>query len=129
MVKLIMSLFSQLLAVAATLMMLAAVFYVLFGQITVRRLRRNKATKDLLGFEFVSGMDIVNAAQALTLPRAWMKKLEQSPISAMFSRSELLYQNTSSFDRIIARVFYCLLMFSGLGSCILLMLNALGILE
>ena len=123
-----MSLFSQLLAIAAALMMLAAILFVLFGQITVRRLRKSKATKDLLGFEFLSGMDIVNTAQALTLPRAWMNKLEQGSLSALFSHSELLYQNTSRVDRVLARVFYCLLMFSGLGGCILLLLNTLGVL-
>ena len=46
-----MSLFSQLLAFAVAIMMVALIFFVLFGQITVRRLRKNKATKESLGFE------------------------------------------------------------------------------
>ena len=37
--------------------------YLLFGQITVRKLRKNPETKQSLGIEFVSGWDILNVAQ------------------------------------------------------------------
>ena len=68
----------------------------------------------------MSGWDITNAAQALSLPQSMMKKLENSPLSSMFSNSSLLYQNTSLFDRIVACIFYGLLMFSTMLSCTIL---------
>ena len=39
--------------------LLSAVLYVVFGQVTVRKLRKNPNTKELLGMEFISGWDII----------------------------------------------------------------------
>jgi len=46
----------------------SAILYVVFGQVTVRKLIKNPETKHELGVEFVSGWDIVNVAQALSIP-------------------------------------------------------------
>ncbi len=105
------------------------VLYILFGQITVRRLRKNPQTREALGFEFVSGWDIINAAQALSLPKPLMRKLENSLLGYLYSNAEILYQNTNLFDRILARVLYYLLMFSGLSGALIVLLNALGLLD
>ena len=43
--------------------------YVVFGQITVRRLRKNAAIKDRLGIQLASGWDIINITEALSLPK------------------------------------------------------------
>ena len=47
---------------------LTIVLYVIFGQVTVRELRKNPETKEKLGIEFVSGWDILNVAGALSTP-------------------------------------------------------------
>ena len=122
-----MSLFSQLLAFSAFFMFLALILYVIFGQVTVRKLRKNPDTKDALGIEFANGWDVINVAQALSIPRSWSKKLEGSPLSALYARSECLRKNTTRFDRILAAIFYWLFTVSGLTMIVLVALNSLGI--
>lgn len=65
-----MSLFSQLLAYSVVGCVLSAILYVAFGQITVRKLRKNPKTKDALGLEYASGWDIINVAQVFAFPRS-----------------------------------------------------------
>lgn len=85
---------------------LSMILYVLFGQLTVRKLRKNPATKESLGLEFANGWDVFNVAQALALPESITKKLSQSPISFLFAKTELLIRSTNKFDKIIASIFY-----------------------
>lgn len=106
---------------------LAGVFFVVFGQKTVKKLRKNPTTKESLGFEYVSGWDIINVAQALAMPDFIMKKLNNSPLSYLFSNAELIRKNTTRVDRILAGLFYWLLMTSGLSGFALVLLNALGV--
>jgi hypothetical protein len=91
-------------------MMCTGLMFVTFGQVTVRKLRRNPETKGYLGVEFASGWDILNVAQALSLPRSWSKVLDRSPLSGLYANSELLYRNTTKFDRCLARIFYWMYM-------------------
>ena len=108
---------------------LTAVLYIIFGQVTVRRLRKNKATQGLLGFEFVSGWDIINVAQALSIPRSWSKKLEGSPLSALYANAETLHKNTTKFDRLLAAIFYWLFTITGLAMILLVVLNSFGLFD
>ena len=124
-----MILFSQLLAITFCFMILAAILYVLFGQVTVRKLRKNPATNHALGLEFVSGWDIINVAQALALPKAITDKLRAGQLGALEADSNLLRQHTNAIDRALAAVFYWMLMTSGLGGALLVLLNALGVFE
>ncbi|MCP4488486.1 MAG: hypothetical protein GY820_14375 [Gammaproteobacteria bacterium] len=87
---------------------LTIILYVLFGQITVKKLRRNPETSSHLGLEFASGWDIFNVAQALALPRFITKKLAESPLSVFYANSSLLEKNTSRFDKWLACIFYWL---------------------
>lgn len=103
------------------------IFYVVFGQITVKKLRKNPDTKDALGVEFASGWDIYNVAQALSLPKSLTRRLEDSPLSPMYARSECLQKNTSVFDKILAFLFYWLFTVSGLILIIIVALNGLGV--
>ncbi|WP_064609673.1 hypothetical protein [Photobacterium sp. J15] len=91
------------------------VLYIAFGQITVRKLRRNKNTKDSLGIEYASGWDIINVAQALSLPTYVIRKLRRSSLSSLYADREFLIENTTRFDRLLAFVFYWLLMFTGVS--------------
>lgn len=91
---------------------LSLVFYVLFGQITVRRLRNNPETKGSLGIEFASGWDIFNVAQALSLPRFITRKLAESPMASFYANRDALDKSTNLFDRGLANIFYWMLVLS-----------------
>lgn len=106
---------------------ISMILYILFGQITVRKLRKNATLKNALGFEFLSGWDIINTAQALSIPRTLSRKLENSKLSALYANSELLFQHTTKFDRLLGATFYWLLTFSGLTMILLVILDALDL--
>ncbi|WP_062271146.1 hypothetical protein [Endozoicomonas arenosclerae] len=108
-------------------MFVACILYVVFGQVTVRKLRKNPKTKEVLGLEYVSGWDIINVAQALAIPRSWSRKLEKSPLSTIYANSAVLFENTSKLDRLLGTVFYWLLMTSGLSGALLVLLNSFGL--
>ena len=124
-----MSLFSSLLAIVASAMFFVAILYVVFGQVTVRKLRKNPATKNELGIEFVSGWDIINVAGALSVPQWVNRKFKNSQLSGLYANSDILRKHTTVFDRILAKVFYWLFMLSGLSGITLLILNSFGVLS
>ena len=99
--------------------LLTGVLFVLFGQVTVRRLRKNPATSRYLGFEFFPGWDIINAAVALSWSRRLKWRLDQGPLSDFHANTEVLYRHTSAGDRLLARVFYGTLLFSCLWLAII----------
>ena len=104
----------------------SAVLYVVFGQVTVRKLRKNPNTKELLGMEFISGWDIINVAKAFSLPRSWMLKVEKSKFAFMYANSSTLFENTSIFDRVLGCIFYWTLTLSGLLGAFFALLNSFG---
>ncbi len=61
------------------LIFITSILFVLFGQITVRKLRKNPETKDYLGVEYISGMDIVNVAQTFLIPKWFHDKAKDLP--------------------------------------------------
>jgi|SRR5690554_53880 len=124
-----MSLFAQLLAIPAALGFIACILYVLFGQTTVRKLRKNPETKGALGLEYVSGWDIVNVAQALALPKSWSEKLEHGKLSFLYANVSVIHSHTTKIDRFLGALFYWLLMVSGLSLALLALLDALGIFD
>lgn len=121
-----MSIFSKLLAFVCIFMLIACLLYVVFGQVTVKRLRKNPKTKDALGLEFVSGWDIINVAQALAFSTSWSKNLEESRISFLYANAKILRENTTRLDRILGAMFYWTMMLSGLSGALLVLLNSLG---
>lgn len=92
--------YSQLLGINALFVFFGLVLYVVFGQITVKRLRKDPATKEALGLGFASGWDILNVAQAISLPRAITNRLESSAISTMYANSAVLRQHTTRAERL-----------------------------
>ena len=122
-----MSLFSQLLGFNAIFVFLGLILYVVFGQVTVRRLRKNPKTKNALGLEFASGWDILNVAQALSLPKIITKKLESSSISTIYANSDLLRKNTTPTDRVLAAIFYWVFTLASLSMIFLVFINSLGL--
>lgn len=97
--------------------------YVIFGQVTVKKLRKNKDTKYALGIEFASGWDILNVAKTFALPKRVTKKWKNSRQSAFYANVDLLYQNTSKFDRALGAVFYWIYAFTGLSFILLVLLE------
>lgn len=85
---------------------IALIIFVIFGQVSVRKLRKNPKTKDELGIEFVSGWDILNVAGALAMPRWLNRKLRNTPLSNLYADADILDKHTNTFDRILATLFY-----------------------
>ncbi len=107
----------------------AMILFVVFGQVTVRKLRKNSETKDKLGIEFSSGWDILNVAGALALPRWLNRKLRDSPLSSLYANADILDRNTNAFDRILATLFYMLFVFSGSTMILMVLLEVFGIFD
>ena len=124
-----MSLFSYLLAIVFSVQLIALILFVVFGQTTVRKLRKNQATKDALGIELLSGWDILNVDSALALPKKVIRLLKNSPSSGMRADSGVLYKYTTRFDRILAKVIYSLLVSTVLAMIILILLDGIGVFE
>jgi len=118
--------FSTLLAIPAAVAFIACILFVIFGQVTVRKLRKNPETKHELGIEFASGWDITNVAQALSIPKFLEKKLKNK---AFHANSDLLYEHTTVFDRVLARMFFWSWVFSGSGLIVLMLLNWFGVFD
>jgi len=122
------SLSSQLGACAMIGIFFSLILYVVFGQTTVRKLRKNPATKDKFGFEFISGWAVLNIAQTLALPRSLTKKLSSSSLSFLYGNAEYLYENTNRFDQVLAKIFYWLFMGSALSMILIVILDSTGVL-
>lgn len=124
-----MSLFSQLFAFVFCLALIACVLFVLFGQVTVGKLRKNPEAKNALGAELASGWDIINVAGALSRPKWLSRKLEVSRLAALSANSEVIYAHTNRFDRILGRLFFCTYVASGVLLVVFSLLSIFGIFE
>lgn len=118
--------FSKILAVDIFVMFIALILYVIFGQITVRKLRKNPETKHRLGLELASGLDILNVAQALSLPRSITRIFARGPLSALHADAEVLSKNTTKLDRYMARTVYWLLMTTAILLFALIIVDAIS---
>ncbi|NOY73790.1 MAG: hypothetical protein GXP14_15735 [Gammaproteobacteria bacterium] len=123
-----MTLVQTILSVILAVTLVAWILFVLFGQITVRRLRKNPETKDSLGINLASGWDILNVAQALTLPKDITRRINNN-FGGFEADPDLLYKHTTVLDRILARIFYVLFFGSAFSMLILIVMNGLGVLD
>ena len=94
-------------------MLVAGVMYLVFGQVTVRRLRKDPATRDCLGVEFMHGGDIGNVARALGWPRWMQERSERGALGFMLARSQVIRQHTTRLDRALGRACFWSVMLSG----------------
>ena len=117
-----MTLGEAIFSVILATMLVSCVLFVIFGQVTVRKLRKIPDTKQALGIEFASGWDILNVAQALTLPRSVAQKIRRNSMG-LEAAPDVLYKHTTVFDRVLARVFYALFAMSGFALIILMVLD------
>ena len=109
--------------------MIVGILYVLFGQLTVRKLRKNPETKDALGIEFASGWDILNVAKAFAMPKTITKKWKKSAQSAFYANIDILHKHTNKFDRVLGAVFYWIYAFTGVSVILLVLLDAIGVFD
>ena len=93
--------------------MISGIFFVIFGQVTVRKLRKDPNTKDLLGMEFVSGWDLQNVAIALSWPRSFVRRVDKGRLAFLHANSDAIYRHTTKLDRFLGRAFFWMLMVSG----------------
>ena len=85
------------------------IVYIIFGQVLLRKLRKNPITKKSLGLEFVSGWDILNVAFSLSYP-VWMREVaKKSPLSFLEADYDAIYPYTTRFDRALAKIVYCMI--------------------
>jgi hypothetical protein len=124
-----MTLLSTLLAINSALTLFVLILFVIFGQITVRKLRKNPTTKDQLGVELASGWDILNVAKAIALPRFITDKFKASPLSALHANTDELLKHTNQFDRILAHLFYWLFVIVGFSFVLMALLDTLGLFD
>ena len=117
------------LSILIAIVFVVMILFVLFGQITVRKLRKNPVTKNELGMEFVSGWDIINVAQALAIPESISKKFSTGKLAFLHANAELLWKHTNKFDRFLAFTFYWLFMSSGLFMAGWALLDVVGLLD
>jgi uncharacterized membrane protein len=118
-----MSLSSYLLAMICLTSIIACILFVLFGQVTVRKLRKNPVTKDALGIKFVSGWDIFNAAMILTFTRKYGRRIKQVPFGTLHANADVLYEHTTRLDRVLARVFFVPWALTGVFAVALMLLD------
>jgi hypothetical protein len=121
-----MSLQSLLWAIVSFIFVVAWIFFVIFGQITVRKLRKNPETQDALGIQFVSGWDIFNVAEALGLPKKYALRRKNLAFGMLRADADVLYKHTNKLDRILARVFLIPFAFAGAFVVVLMLLDLFG---
>lgn len=106
-----------------------SILFVLFGQLTVRKLRKNPATKNSLGVSLANGWDILKVAKSLSVPQWYRERVKKSSLSALEADYELLYENTTKFDRALAKVFWWLWMSTGGFLILLALLDSFGVFD
>ena len=106
---------------------IALTFFVIFGEKTVRKLRKNPKTKDSLGIEFMSGWDILNVMMALALPKRMTRMFKKSPLAALYADIDLLEKHTTRSDCILARISSFLLLSSALALVIFMLIVEIGV--
>ena len=114
---------------AVLVLMISPALFVLFGQVTVRKLRKNPETKDHLGISLASGWDIVNVANAFCEPKCYRERVKKSPMAVFSADYDLLYKHTTLLDRLLARAFMCLWVGSGVCLILFALLDSFGVFD
>jgi hypothetical protein len=96
--------------ICLTGMIITSILFIAFGEITVRKLKKNYQINQDLGFEFISGSNIIGIAQALSLPR-WIVR-RSGTVFGILPDPDMLYEHTTKLDRVLGRIFYWTLMVS-----------------
>jgi len=122
-----MSVFDFYLMISIIFTMIVGILYVLFGQVTVRRLRKNPETKEALGFEYVSGRDIMNVAIALSIPGNLNRRARHSRMKFLYADADVLRQHTNRLDRVLARILAYSFFSTAFGLSTILVMHYFGV--
>jgi hypothetical protein len=121
-----MELITLLVGIMILMFLIIGPLFVIFGQVTVRKLRKNPETKYALGLEFYSGWDILNVVGALSRP-AWIsKRFKASKLSFLAADAEVLYKHTTLFDRIFARILWFFITLGWVFMMTVMILDVIG---
>lgn len=121
-----MNLELKLFSIISAVIFLDMFLLLFFASTTVKKLKNNPATKESLGFEFVSGYRIFTIAQTLAWPQSITKKNQNKPLSFLQANSELIHKHTNKFDKVLAILFYWPLAISTISLLILITLSKSG---
>lgn len=117
-------LYSFMLSVGVTGCCVSMMLFVLFNQTTVRKLKTIKHSEPTN--QYHSNWDVINTAQALSIPKSWAEKLEHSTLSALYTNASALHTQTTTADRALAATFYWLLTSSTTTLVLLVFLDAIN---
>ncbi|MDE2119897.1 MAG: hypothetical protein KGJ64_04330 [Betaproteobacteria bacterium] len=104
--------------VIAFSILVAGSLFIAFGQFTVRKLRRNPATRHGLGMEFMHGGDIGNVAQALGWPQWVQERSERGGLRFLVADSQSIHRHTTRLDRALGRACFWSVMLAGILAAI-----------
>lgn len=122
-----MSTFSALLGAASAAALVAWLLYLIFAQVTVRRLEKDPAVREQMGFEAISGWRVFNVAEALVLPRSFFEMARKTLLSGMYANATLLRAHATRLDRVLAHLFFWTFFGSGAAIVLLVALHYLGL--
>ncbi len=112
-----------------SVMIIDSILFVVFGQKAVRKLRKNPATRNMLGIKFIGGWDIVNVTIAFGFPRKLNRFLRRSAFAALNADADLLEQYLTRFDLILAKIHFSLWISWTLALFVLMLLDIIGIFQ
>lgn len=108
------------------MLVITGIIFVIFGQVTVRKLRSIPMCKDLLGIELVSGWSIFNVAIIMSMPKRWSRILNNGAMSFYFPNAEALGKYTTRTDRLLAHLLFGLTYATVIGLFALMAMDKLG---
>ncbi len=124
-----MSLSAAILGILILAVLFVMTFFVMFGQITVRKLRKNPETKQELGIELISGWDIINVAQSLAIPKKIIRKFRTTKLAFLYANADILHKHTNKFDRLLAACFYWSLIATALSTALWAVCDTAGLFD
>lgn len=109
------------------LTLIAGILFVILGEVTVRKLRKNPETKYELGMDCINGWDICHVGMALGLPKRLGRRWKKGPFGMVFADPDVLYKYTTKLDRILARIFIVPWTLIGLLTIVWMLIDLLGL--
>lgn len=102
-----------------TFLLLSSIFswvlFIIFGRVTVSRLRKDPKSSSNLGFQLFSGQDVLNVAQAIALPRSLTRKMSSGSWGALRVDPDIVEELISPLERRLAKVMFWSITSTGVG--------------
>ena len=121
-----MNTFNILFGIASATGLFAWILYLIFAQITVRKLERNPHIRENMGFEPISGWRILSVAEALAWPKAFFDLAQRTPLAGLYADADLIRAHTNRLDRALAHLLCWTFFGSGIALLLLVLTELLG---